>query len=763
MARTDNAGSDVEATSDDVKVTENAQSDHLMEHEIVTDGKANKDFTQHSMMETSAGDVTILADDKPVPEAATVHSDPTPVPNDISALGDTTLASDDAIAPPDHVSARNTTLSISPGTLPSASTDMTTGSPTPTPENSTPASDNPTPAPDNPTPAHTINPSPDTTTPADSCDSAISDDDDQLLDTAALRQRLQHRSRQLRGLKRRLTQLQRENAALRMRADLAEANGVPEATERGQPTNEAPRSEQEVEVSSRSAYASPTDAPTDHAPTTLHHEPPTPLDAASLVEDIKRAAAETAAQLEPTTDMTYQPETGLYYHHQSGYYWDSERQMYYDGNSGYYLRYDEATGAYSYAGSSADGTAEAVAEAGVDRAGEERSTSGGSGDPPEESTRRQRSEELEEGELESDDEEGQAEQAVDYSWTPVGRVAHHRDPSQSEQDREAARQAILDYWTPERMRQARPEPTPDYSAYSLSADPPAAISSGPRSPQGPAREPPWLRMIVTETAVKGLTLGSLHVATIDGMTAGRDPSQQLWLDDPNLSKFHARIGYSAELNDYYVRDMGSRNGTLVDGRRISVAKQESEDVSLPHGCLLKLGSTCLSCHVHAANETCLECEPGQMKSRLAQHEPVAPTVDTQEQRRQVAERIKQKYQLRPGDGAPVKSVTAGVRNRAAERRRVKGSAHSAEKTQTADVRQALPAKNKGRQLMQKMGWKEGTGLGKAEQGRVEPINVEERGERRGLGCEMPVAPSVSQQAKRKTEVWQKTQARFKKL
>ena len=108
-------------------------------------------------------------------------------------------------------------------------------------------------------------------------------------------------------------------------------------------------------------------------------------------------------------------------------------------------------------------------------------------------------------------------------------------------------------------------------------------------------------------------------------------------------------------------------------------------------------------------------------------------------------------------------MAPGYSDRAAERRQKKGSAHHSEKTQRADVRQKLPEKNKGFKLLQQMGWKEGSGLGREGQGRVDPVLVEERGERRGLGCHEPAPPAVGKKEKRKTEVWQKTQERFNKL
>ncbi|XP_037084193.1 angiogenic factor with G patch and FHA domains 1-like isoform X2 [Pollicipes pollicipes] len=518
-----------------------------------------------------------------------------------------------------------------------------------------------------------VTPTPCDVTPGDSGASSSSEDW-QTEDAATLVTRCRRQRQELRGLKRRLARLERENAALRMRRD-------PDQPE---------------------------------------------LDPAAIVEDIKQAAAETAAQLEPS-GLAYQPETGLYYDHDSGYYWDPGRQMYYDGTSGYYLRYDPDSESYVYEPSPNGEQADADVTSNL--------TSDVTSDPAEPPRRRRSGEELEEGEIEDD--------------------------AEAEEGTGAASRAVLEYWTAERMRRARPTSPPDYSAYGPVEPTPAVIQSGPRSPQA-VRDPPWLRMIVTETQVDGLRVGSLHVATMDGLTVGRDPSQQLYLADTSLSKFHAIIGYQVEKNDFYIRDLGSRNGTFVDGRRISVAKQESEDTSLPHGCRLRLGSTCLVCHVHAANDTCLDCEPGHTQAPPAPLRPAPGNGDVRQQRRQVADRIKRKYGLRAGDGAAV-GASRGYADRAAARRLAKGSVHSAEKTETADVTRAIPAKNKGFQLLQQMGWQAGRGLGAAGQGAVEPISVEERGERRGLGCREPVLPSAGLAEKRKTEVWQKTQERFRKL
>ncbi|XP_057823792.1 uncharacterized protein LOC131036015 isoform X2 [Cryptomeria japonica] len=61
------------------------------------------------------------------------------------------------------------------------------------------------------------------------------------------------------------------------------------------------------------------------------------------------------------------------------------------------------------------------------------------------------------------------------------------------------------------------------------------------------------------------------------------------------------------------------------------------------------------------------------------------------------------------------------------------ASHSAESpSQTAS---AIEGSNIGFQLLKKCGWKEGTGLGVAEQGRLDPIETHVKHDKRGIGAE----------------------------
>jgi len=82
--------------------------------------------------------------------------------------------------------------------------------------------------------------------------------------------------------------------------------------------------------------------------------------------------------------------------------------------------------------------------------------------------------------------------------------------------------------------------------------------SGPTSARADRRPIGWL------------SSGAKEFALWEGeQIAGRDPSADLWLESPKVSRQHARIsvrGLSAT-----VEDLGSKNGTFVRGERIDAA------------------------------------------------------------------------------------------------------------------------------------------------------------------------------------------------
>ncbi|MEM7385943.1 MAG: FHA domain-containing protein [Verrucomicrobiota bacterium] len=51
-------------------------------------------------------------------------------------------------------------------------------------------------------------------------------------------------------------------------------------------------------------------------------------------------------------------------------------------------------------------------------------------------------------------------------------------------------------------------------------------------------------------------------------TIGRDSRNDVVIDDPHISAFHAQIHYNPFLDNYLVVDLGSHNGTRINGRRV---------------------------------------------------------------------------------------------------------------------------------------------------------------------------------------------------
>ena len=87
------------------------------------------------------------------------------------------------------------------------------------------------------------------------------------------------------------------------------------------------------------------------------------------------------------------------------------------------------------------------------------------------------------------------------------------------------------------------------------------------SPQSPAR-PGGLR-VVRPPQLAGTSFPLSDVES----TVGRAPGCAVLLDDPTVSSRHARL--SPQADRLVVHDLGSRNGTLVNGRRVQGPTQLS--------------------------------------------------------------------------------------------------------------------------------------------------------------------------------------------
>lgn len=67
---------------------------------------------------------------------------------------------------------------------------------------------------------------------------------------------------------------------------------------------------------------------------------------------------------------------------------------------------------------------------------------------------------------------------------------------------------------------------------------------------------------------RGPEVGDLFPLTASSYTVGRDPISDLCISDPEVSRQHALLILTPQ-GGYKIQDLGSTNGTVVDGQRLS--------------------------------------------------------------------------------------------------------------------------------------------------------------------------------------------------
>jgi DNA-binding winged helix-turn-helix (wHTH) protein len=94
-----------------------------------------------------------------------------------------------------------------------------------------------------------------------------------------------------------------------------------------------------------------------------------------------------------------------------------------------------------------------------------------------------------------------------------------------------------------------------------------------------------------------LSWGDREIALVEGENVlGRDPDVAVWIDLNSVSRHHARVVVTDEVA--LLEDLGSRNGTLVNGERISSPRPLANGdrikvgaASLVYRCSRKMGTT----------------------------------------------------------------------------------------------------------------------------------------------------------------------------
>ncbi|CAK1552909.1 unnamed protein product [Leptosia nina] len=436
-------------------------------------------------------------------------------------------------------------------------------------------------------------------------------------------------------------------------------------------------------------------------------------------KSIADQVAEVAQNAMQQSGMVYVESAGMYYDYKTGYYYNSELGLYYHTDTECYYYYSDAKKTFvfhSYPDRSAENSQQIAhlkkknKQKRVAKSDDvENITKTLSQDDAPKPKRKKKEVSVEK----NDKNEDQETRIEEKSETPLDLEDGECSDSHDEDDEERA-------------------DSEDCGSTSTASDDESIAK----------HHPPCMRVIVRETMLPKLKVGSLFLITKDGGTVGREGDHHtILLRDQNVSRNHLEIKYDIDKQAYLAVDLGSKNGTTLNGVRMSASQETSSPLEVVHGSTLQLGETKLLCHIHPGTDTCGHCEPGLIMESKEKETKVAYTRTCNVKRQHELElaRLKNKY-------APklLEIDQVAYNDRAQMRREKVGSSHHAEKTQSSDINTFITPENKGFKLLQKMGWSKGEGLGKDSQGNHEPIPLVSNEGKSGLGApSMPEAPTGS--------------------
>ncbi|XP_016384238.1 angiogenic factor with G patch and FHA domains 1-like [Sinocyclocheilus rhinocerous] len=282
--------------------------------------------------------------------------------------------------------------------------------------------------------------------------------------------------------------------------------------------------------------------------------------------------------------------------------------------------------------------------------------------------------------------------------------------------------------------------------------------------------PPCVRVTVVRSPV--LQTGTLFILTADTVaTIGRekDMNHAIRIPEMGVSKSHAEVYFDQEQQCYMLIDQGSQNGTVLNGNRIQQPKVRCDPCPLTHGDEVKMGETVLSFHIHMGTDTCDGCEPGQIIAHLSRYKKddtsgtVLSKEDKELQRQKELKMMKVKYGLKSSDYEEQKALKSRrYKDRAENRRQTVGSEGTFQRDDApASVHVEIGNENKGRKMLEKMGWKRGEGLGKDGAGMKDPIQLHVRKAQSGLGSGAAVSVEDASLTKTKNQRnWERARERF---
>uniref|UniRef100_A0A3Q2NUL6 Angiogenic factor with G patch and FHA domains 1 n=1 Tax=Fundulus heteroclitus TaxID=8078 RepID=A0A3Q2NUL6_FUNHE len=542
-------------------------------------------------------------------------------------------------------------------------------------------------------------------------------------------------------------------------------------------------------------------------------------DAGSIADMLRATAEEAMTQ----TGFVFDETSGMYYDHSTGFYYDSVSQLYYDANTGIYYYYDAESGRYQFHSRievpAVQSAAEPVQETQLTdkkwrkvQKGAKKASHQDEGEhkadeakPEAEETDRAESRKLHRRSRSPDPAKSKrdsSKRGKDKDKTSPRRKrlkngSHHEEKGSSRKKRKKSKSEKHEKKKRKRKRRSptrseesegNSEPEEGEITESEREDvdspsSPSSCSSPKHSRESPESEmevqsqevnniwPPCVRVTVVRSPV--LQVGTLFIVTADSpATFGRekDMDHAVRIPEMGVSKFHAEVYFDQEQQSYMLVDQGSQNGTVINGNRILQPKTKSEPRALMHGDEVKMGETVLSFHIHSGTDTCDGCEPGQVMAHISKHRreegtegPGLSKEDKELLRQKELKQMKAKYGLQSIEYDETKALrNPKYKDRAESRRQTVGSEGVFQRDDApASVHKEISEVNKGRKMLEKMGWKKGEGLGKEGRGMKDPIELKIRKSQSGLGAAGAMSVDDASAARSNSQKnWEKARERF---
>jgi DNA-binding winged helix-turn-helix (wHTH) protein len=128
----------------------------------------------------------------------------------------------------------------------------------------------------------------------------------------------------------------------------------------------------------------------------------------------------------------------------------------------------------------------------------------------------------------------------------------------------------------------------------------SAIQAGEAAANGGAEQPVHQRRLFPRYSV---VVGKHEVILSSAETVlGRDPTAGIYVDHPSVSRRHARISIASD--GVTLQDLGSRNGTFLNGRRVEGS------ATIHHNSVIGLGPITMVFHVARAPASTQSMSPG---------------------------------------------------------------------------------------------------------------------------------------------------------